>query len=204
MAFAYNPVDGLLNTSSFPDKPASNAAARQQFQELFNQVRDYINAQSSNILIPVGSVFMLFHNPPTIPDGYLKLEGQEVSKSTYQSLWNLYGNTYGTASDSNNFKLPDMRGCFARGFDNGRGFDSGREFGKYQVDDNKSHNHNLYGVVQGTGATGGTKMVPAFNQNLNAWSWQTATYMQNASGVGNAGIAENRVKNMTVIFIVKY
>jgi microcystin-dependent protein len=204
MAFAYNPVDGLLNSTSFPDKPSSNAAARQQFQELFNQVRDYINSQSSNILIPVGTVFMLFHNPTTVPDGYLKLEGQAVSRTTYQALWSIYGTTHGAGDGSTTFNLPDMRGIFPRGFDNGRGKDSGRQFGNYQDDGLKSHNHPLWGVVQGTGVGGGTKMVPAFNQSLKEWSWQTATYMQNASGIGNTGSTETRPKNLTCIFIVKY
>lgn len=203
MAFAYNPTDGLLNISSFPDKPASSAAARQQFQELFNQVRDYINSQSANVLIPVGTTFMLFHNPTNAPDGYLKLEGQAVSRTTYQALWSIYGTTYGAGDGSTTFNLPDMRGCFPRGFDNGRGFDSGRTFGSYQADDNKSHNHQLYGVVQGTGTTGGTKMVPAFNQSLNAWAWQTATIFAQGSGIGNTG-TESRGKNVTCVFIVKY
>lgn len=206
MAFAFNPIDGLLNTSSFPDKPASNAAARQQFQELLNQIRDYINSQSANVLIPVGTTFMLFHNPTNAPDGYLKLEGQAVSRVTYQALWSIYGTTHGEGDGSTTFNLPDMRGLFPRGFDNGRGKDAGRVFGKYQDDDNKSHNHNLYGVVQGTGNTNngtGTKMVPAMNEKLATWSWQIATYMQNASGIGNTG-TESRGKNMTCVFIVKY
>ena len=199
MAFAFDPVDGLLNTSSFPDKPASNAAARQQFQELFNQLRDYINSQSSSILVPVGSVFMLFHNPPTIPDGYLKLEGQEVSKTTYQALWSIYGTTYGTATDSNNFKLPDMRGTFARGWDNGKGRDSGRKFGEYQADDIKSHNHTSTYQYQkaNTPPDDNNWSHPALG---DGGSFITKTF----SDVNKTGGAETRPKNMTCIFIVKY
>lgn len=199
MAFAYNPTDGLLNSTSFPDKPASNAAARQQFQELFNQVRDYINSQSSNILIPVGTVFMLFHNPTTVPDGYLKLEGQAVSRVTYQALWSVYGTTYGAGDGSTTFNLPDMRGNFARGFDNGRGFDAGRTFGSYQVDGLKSHNHTSTYQYQKANATPDDQnwSHPAV---ADGGSFLTKTF----SDVNNTGGTETRPKNLTCIFIVKY
>lgn len=201
MAFSYTPTDGLLNSTSFPNKPASNAAARQQFQELFNQVRDYINDQSANVLIPVGSVFMFFQN--TVPAGFLELKGQAVSRVTYQTLWGMYGTTYGAGDGSTTFNLPDMRANFARGWDNGRGVDSGRTLGSYQADYNKSHFHELYGVVQGTGTGGGTKMVPAFNQNLSGWSWQTATRFSQGSGIASSG-TEARPKNLACIFAVKF
>lgn len=199
MAFAFNPVDGLLNSTSFPDKPASNAAARQQFQELFNQVRDYINSQSSNILIPVGTVFMLFHNPTTVPNGYLKLEGQEVDKTTYQSLWSIYGTTYGASTDPNKFKLPDMRGRFARGFDNGSGLDTGRVFGSAQLDELKSHKHTSTYQYQKANATPDDNnwSHPALG---DGGSFITKTF----SDVNNTGGAETRPKNLTCIFIVKY
>ena len=51
----------------------------------------------------------------TPPTGYLMLMGQSISSSTYPILYSLYGAT-----------LPDMRGEFIRGWDNGRGKDSGR------------------------------------------------------------------------------
>lgn len=51
----------------------------------------------------------------TPPTGYLMMMGQSISSSTYPILYSLYGAT-----------LPDMRGEFIRGWDNGRGKDSGR------------------------------------------------------------------------------
>ena len=38
--------------------------------------------------------------------------------------------------------LPDFRGVFSRGWDNGRGLDSGRTLGSYQADNIKSHSHS--------------------------------------------------------------
>jgi len=37
--------------------------------------------------------------------------------------------------------VPDLRGEFIRGWDHGRGVDSGREFGSWQADEFKAHNH---------------------------------------------------------------
>ena len=37
------------------------------------------------------------------------LEGQEVSKTEYLLLYCIYGNTYGTPTNKNNFVLPDFR-----------------------------------------------------------------------------------------------
>jgi hypothetical protein len=42
--FAFNPVNGLDNTTSFPQKPATQSNARGQFSVLFNQIRDWINS----------------------------------------------------------------------------------------------------------------------------------------------------------------
>ena len=43
MAFQFSPSTGLLDTNTYPASPASETAARQQFMDLFNQTRDYIN-----------------------------------------------------------------------------------------------------------------------------------------------------------------
>ena len=51
----------------------------------------------------------------TPPAGYLMMMGQSINSSTYPILSSLYGAT-----------LPDLRGEFIRGWDNGRGKDSGR------------------------------------------------------------------------------
>ncbi|WP_176552411.1 phage tail protein [Testudinibacter sp. TR-2022] len=51
----------------------------------------------------------------TVPTGCLAMRGQSISQSTYPVLYSLYGGT-----------LPDLRGEFIRGWDNGRGVDRGR------------------------------------------------------------------------------
>lgn len=77
-------------------------------------------------------------NPPT---GWLKCNGAQISRTTYSALFSAIGTTYGPGDGSTTFHLPDFRGLFPRGFDDGRGYDSGRVFGSFQDSDNKSHNH---------------------------------------------------------------
>ena len=51
------------------------------------------------------------------------------------------GTTWGAGDGSSTFNLPDLRGEFVRGWDNGKGTDSSRSFASSQTDSNKEHNH---------------------------------------------------------------
>lgn len=73
-----------------------------------------------------------FFGMTTAPDGFLKANGAAVSRTTYADLFAAIGTTYGAGDGSTTFNLPDLRGEFLRGFDDGRGVDSGRTFGSAQ------------------------------------------------------------------------
>lgn len=55
----------------------------------------------------------------TIPTGYLELNGQLVSRSTYAALYALWGTTFGAGDGSTTFTLPDLRGRTLFGQDTG-------------------------------------------------------------------------------------
>ncbi|WP_287496922.1 phage tail protein [Pandoraea sp. CB10b_02] len=67
------------------------------------------------------------------PAGYMKANGAAVSRTTYAALFAAIGTTFGAGDGSTTFNLPDLRGEFLRGFDDGRGIDSGRSFGSAQA-----------------------------------------------------------------------
>ena len=98
---------------------------------------------SQNTEIP--GVFKWFAGP-TAPAGYLKCNGQAVSRATYAALFNAIGTRYGLGDGSNTFNLPDVRGNVIRGYDDGRGIDPGRALGSEQADQNKGHTHSLTGT----------------------------------------------------------
>jgi microcystin-dependent protein len=97
----------------------------------------------------------------TAPAGWLAADGSVVSQMTYPALYAVCGTIYGPAVGGN-FTLPDLRGVFPRGWDNGRGLDPARVLGSYQADMFASHTHlqtghtHTYGTtIPATGAGGG-------------------------------------------------
>ncbi len=98
---------------------------------------------------PVGTVLTFPGNTP--PRGYLKANGQEVSRTQYKRLYAVIGVKYGSGDGATTFNLPDYRGEFLRGFDDGRGVDTERqqEVGVYQSDQIKSHGHGASSSTSG-------------------------------------------------------
>jgi microcystin-dependent protein len=98
--------------------------------------------------VPAGSVIWTARS--SAPTGYLKANGAAVSRSTYADLFAAIGTIYGAGDGSTTFNLPDLRGEFVRGWDDGRGVDAGRAFGSAQAQSYQSHNHT--GSTAGAGA----------------------------------------------------
>ena len=80
--------------------------------------------------VPTGAVFYFAAN--TEPTGFLKCDGRPVSRTNYSALFAVTGTTYGVGDGSTTFNLPDLRGEFIRGWDDGRGVDASRAFGSAQ------------------------------------------------------------------------
>jgi len=79
----------------------------------------------------------------TAPTGFLSCDGSAVSRVTYASLFARIGTVHGAGDGATTFNLPDLRGEFIRGWDDGRGIDAGRVFGSSQSDEFKSHTHDM-------------------------------------------------------------
>ena len=75
------------------------------------------------------------------PAGWLKANGAAVSRTLYADMFAAVGTTYGAGDGHSTFNLPDMRGEFVRGWDDGRGIDLGRVFGSVQSDNTRRHIH---------------------------------------------------------------
>ncbi|QMT41652.1 tail fiber protein [Neisseria shayeganii] len=90
---------------------------------------------------PPGTVmYFAGRNPPA---GWLKANGAAVSRTTYAPLFAAIGTIYGSGDGSTTFNLPDVRGEFVRGWDDGRGVDAGRAIGSVQTDEIKRHVHKF-------------------------------------------------------------
>lgn len=90
---------------------------------------------------PVGTVIM--YPATAAPTGYLKCNGAAYSRTTYADLFAKIGTTYGAGDGSTTFNVPDFRGEFIRGLDDGRGVDTSRTLGSAQASQNLSHAHTV-------------------------------------------------------------
>ena len=108
------------------------------------------------------SVGQIAHFPGlSVPPAWSELNGSLLAREAYPRLWlfaqqsglvsendwmnNGYWGRFSSGSNGANFRIPDLRGIFLRGLDNGRGaFDPGREWGRLQNSDNLYHAHGVY------------------------------------------------------------
>lgn len=87
--------------------------------------------KSSASGVPAGTVAYFAAN--AVPAGWLKANGATVSRTAYAALFLAIGTTYGAGDGATTFVLPDCRGEFLRGLDDGRGVDEGRIIGSKQI-----------------------------------------------------------------------
>ena len=92
----------------------------------------------------------------TVPTNWLECNGAAISRTTYAALFAAIGVLWGVGDGSTTFNLPDMRGEFLRGWDNGRGVDWGRALASSQTDELKSHKHAIGGSFSTSTGGGGS------------------------------------------------
>lgn len=83
--------------------------------------------------LPVGS--MIGFPVDKVAPGFLELDGSVKSVAAYPDLATFLGGAFNKGDEgAGNFRLPESRGEFLRGWDHGRGIDAGRAIGSYQLD----------------------------------------------------------------------
>ena len=125
------------------------------------------------------------------PAGFLKCDGSAVSRITYAALFAVCGTTYGVGNGSTTFNLPDLRGEFLRGLDDGRGVDAGRAVGSWQNHLFASHTHSI-GPYSCTTNTSNTATEPRWSALSSAQAQATAT-------ANAAGGTETRPRNVALL-----
>lgn len=138
---------------------------------------------------------VIFYAGSSAPTGYLKANGNAIPNGVgtvqgitadFSTLYGILGTKYGVLGT-----LPDMRGQFARGFDDARGLDTGRVLGSVQADDFKSHNHaSNNGYFAGSSGSG----IFGYANFNNGGSLTTAS----------TGGTETRPTNIALLACIKY
>jgi microcystin-dependent protein len=171
----------------------------------------YINGVALDTT-PPGSV--IYFAATTPPSGYLKADGSAVSRSAYSRLFSAIGTTWGVGNGSTTFNLPDLRGEFIRGFDDGRGLDSGRVFSAVQTSALLNHTHtynDLYGLQDDNPGLGsiydiyGNKVEyyqDDVDMNNDEDGDRGAAYYTGRTAA--TGGSENRPRNQTLLVCIKF
>ena len=141
---------GANNVNSyFYNKRSGKYLSMRNDGELRYDGKRILNADDLLGMVPSGTV--LYFAGSAAPAGWLKANGAAVSRTAYAALFAAIGTTYGGGDFRNTFNLPDLRGEFIRGWDDGRGVDTPRPIGSAQAHALQSHQHGLAMAADGAG-----------------------------------------------------
>ncbi|WP_426205089.1 phage tail protein [Pseudomonas sp. TWP3-1] len=165
-----------------------------------NAISDDPNTNSSDILATTaalnrlqkqvgdsmtGMVATFSMNSP--PAGWLACNGAAVSRTAFAGLFARIATLYGAGDGATTFNLPDMRGLFPRGWDDGRGLDPGRAFGSYQ--DMMIHSHAHTASAAAVGDHAHTAWTDAQGNHVHR-AWTDAQGAHNHSAPSAPGIGQ--------------
>lgn len=113
-----------------------------------------------------------------VPMGWLKANGTEASRTAFAGIFSVIGTRFGVGDGATTFGLPDQRGEFIRGWDDGRRVDPGRGLGTWQADAFQGHGHRFmngngyigsgtYGAGFSTYGPDDTKVREAISDGVN-------------------------------------
>lgn len=177
--------------------------------------------------VPPGTLLPFAGLANNVPDGYLPCDGSLVRADDYPALYAAIGDLWG--GDGTNFNLPDFRGRFMRGWDDGEGNDpdadtrkalytggaTGDQVGTYQSDTliahtgttNSTGNHSH--TITGKGASdvkGGNDgdYVLRNGDGSGSSNFSSSSTGSHSHTVSVAGGKETRPINATVLYMIKY
>ncbi len=171
----------------------------------------------ANSLNPVGTV--IWYAGSAAPAGYLKANGDSIANGsgTTQGITANFSELYAVVGST----LPDLRGEFIRGWDDGKGTDSGRSIKSTQSGQNAQHNHTASSSssVTDPGHTHTYVDVYAGYTNYRPWpasnndaaardadtgSSTTGISVSTTTTIANQGGNESRPRNVALLACIKY
>ena len=124
----------------------------------------------------------------------------------YAALYAAIGTTFNTGGESSTqFRLPDLRGEFIRGFDNNREVDDGRVFGSSQADAMQGHRHafSSTGAGYGFNTAGGVEGVDSGPWTVAAFSASIGDPTTDGTNGTPRIAAETRPRNIALLYMIK-
>lgn len=179
--------------------------------ELLYDGKRLLNVDDLAGMIPSGAV--MYFAGQTAPTGWLKANGAAVSRTLYAALFQAVGTTYGAGDGRTTFNLPDLRGEFIRGWDDGRGIDSGRTLGSVQgdairnitgkIDSGKNGALQLFDYIEPTGAFGVEKSWKQWTAESNSGNDNIPRAITFDASRVVPTANENRPRNIALLACIK-
>ncbi|KJZ51987.1 phage tail-collar fiber domain-containing protein [Pseudomonas marginalis] len=153
--------------------------------------------------LPVGS--MIGFPLDKVAPGFLELDGSVKSAAAYPDLATFLGGAFNKGDEgAGNFRLPESRGEFLRGWDHGRGVDAGRAIGSYQLDALQNIVGNVGGVRNDSASitpSGPFTVVSEAGNFTNGGARLTSVAFDASKVVRTA--SETRPRNLAVMWCIK-
>jgi microcystin-dependent protein len=153
-----------------------------------------------------------FFPTSSAPTGYLKANGAAVSRTTYAALFAAIGTAAGAGDGATTFNVPDLRGEFVRGLDDGRGVDSARVLASAQAGQNLSHTHTTDSQGAHThtvptalaGQSGSTAAPQRIWDSAAGTAATTSSAGAHTHTAAAAGGTEARPRNVALLACIKF
>jgi microcystin-dependent protein len=185
-----------------PNTPLSAGKMNANFEALEARIAALEGARE----IPAGTVTAFAGGGDSPPSGWLWCDGQAVSKNEFPDLFAAIGTVHGGTGNPM-FQVPDYRGLFLRGLDEGAGRDAqtGRELGSVQADAFQGHWHVHAYKLAGVAFEGAGVSVPHWEYSQ---AGSDTNSIQDPVEDGRNGAprvaTETRPKNAAVRYLIKY
>ena len=178
----------------------------QTYRITIAQIKEFVLKSAA----PLGSISAFAGTTPPSTNWFI-CNGQDISRTTYATLFSLIGTTHGAGDGVTTFGLPDLRGEFIRGLDNGRGVDSSRTLGSDQNDTTRRPRNTSF-TTNTTGdhthvreefasvASGGSGRLVPSGAGSNRSTQSAGDHSHSITGGGDA---ETRPRNIAMNYIIK-
>jgi len=223
-------VNGSVSVvNSTSSQPIDLLQSIVQIQQQLNTLSAQLNTLSAQ-LPPIGSVVAFAGSlaSNSIPSNWLRCDGSVYQISSYPLLYEAIGSAHGSPTPGVTFQVPDYRGWFLRGVDQGTGTDpdattrssnasngmTGDAVGSAQLDTFGAHDHNWQDPLHQHTITESSAWVAERNIPDGVLVWNLAKQNTNPFGTGTymsttnirfelQGGSETRPKNKYVYYLIR-